>query len=68
MTTYLATGAVSAPRADEVKTLAYCSPPCRRETEDQSLSQGFVLTFRDDNSYEFDETCANCGVLIPASS
>jgi hypothetical protein len=23
--------------------------------------------FRNDDSYEFDEICANCGVLIPAS-
>ena len=46
------------------RTLAYCSDICRAK----SLGFTFDLfDLRDDDSYEFDETCANCGSLIKAS-
>lgn len=64
MTTYLSTqknwGA-------EDWTQPYCSEFCRDLRD--GASHAFLSTqFRDDDAYEFDETCATCGKLIPASA
>jgi hypothetical protein len=64
MTTYLATTTATKDGwAFENITLAYCSRICR---EVGAESGGWNGTGRDDDSYEFDEVCANCGVVIPA--
>ena len=47
------------------ETLPFCSPDCTNAYEIMSHVD-FDEVWSDD-SYEFDETCANCGVLIPAS-
>lgn len=69
MTTYLATETFDdsyrgRPRhwveAQEI-TNAFCSTDCR--THYLGNDTGVE---RDDPSYEFDETCANCGSLVPA--
>ena len=59
VTTYLA----NETRGDltgESYTLVFCSAECRRDDQRKKLG----AKFRDDDSYEFDETCANCGVEI----
>jgi hypothetical protein len=53
---YLAT----AKQEREVVAIPYCSLLC-------SSQHGFTMNVRDDDSYEFDEVCANCGVLVPAA-
>ena len=68
MTTYLTTGIEY--RGSEV-VLPYCSPSCRLgctviEVERRSVSRN--PRHLDLESYEFDEVCALCGVVIPASS
>ena len=59
MTTYLAT--IHPGTEDEV-TRAYCSPRCRWADWPWPGSVS-----REDDHYEFDETCAYCGVLVVAS-
>lgn len=63
MTTYLATHrAITSP---------FCSERCRDEFVGDVTDQAFsdwTDTYRTDDRYEFDETCANCGALIPASA
>lgn len=56
MTTYLATEETNA------MTLAFCSRFCR-STRLGPLSPTWIK--RNDDSYEFDEVCANCGAIIP---
>ena len=63
MTTYLATKWTADPDdASEEFTESYCSDSCR--FVDQTWLERI---YRDDDSYEFDETCANCGKLVPAA-
>lgn len=68
MTTYLATTSVSA----ELITRPYCCEICRsrgaREGRGPHWRDSASCVIRDDSAYEFDETCANCGALIPASA
>lgn len=60
MTTYLATVNDGFPRRSG-DTQAYCSAACRIA----ALHEGSLpTTFRDDDSYEFDEACARCGVTV----
>ena len=61
MTTYLETYEAAGPPAQDI-THAYCSTLCRA-----THIGPVVRNRREDDRYEFDETCANCGVLIPAS-
>ena len=68
MTTYLATGTDRYASAVTECTAAYCSPKCRSFDQRGGTARGFKpLVLQDDDSYEFDEVCANCGVLIKAS-
>lgn len=66
MTTYLATHTRNAdnPGAAEKCTRAFCSDQHRKSY----MWNPREFELRDDPSYEFDETCANCGKLIPASA
>ena len=62
MTTYLA---ILSRRSyfGQSETRPYCSSDCRRYD-----SVGWTIEdWRDDDSYEFDEVCGNCGVVVPAS-
>ena len=64
MTTYLATNHRG--KRNEV-TYAYCSKMCRyRHTSGSPRIPRKNMEWRDDTSYEFNETCLNCGALIPA--
>jgi len=70
MTTYLATAELENYNEgrwhDEEISFAFCAPSCRAY---HFTARAEVRnTWRDDDSYEFDETCANCGSLIPAST
>ena len=58
MTTYLGTAAIRG----ELITDAFCSKNCR------GMAEPWEWITRDNDSYEFDETCATCGTLIPAST
>ncbi len=62
MTTFLATSA-GHPKHDDEYTLPYCSHGClfANEAGDECIESVWY------NGYEFDETCANCGKLIPAA-
>jgi hypothetical protein len=66
MSVYLATNARNSGLWDEgeLETTTYCSAKCR--TYDGKSLTWCLLRY--DNSYEFDEVCNNCGVLIPASA
>ena len=46
------------------KSFAFCRPQCRSSYFTRAMRK--FTTYRNDDRYEFDETCANCGVLIPA--
>ena len=64
MTTYLSTNHRG--KRNEV-TYAYCSKMCRyRHTSGSPRIPRKNMEWRDDTSYEFNETCLNCGALIPA--
>lgn len=68
-TTYLATGGGCGRSDDDPLTVPYCSPICRAEAEGAEVDgKPYVLEFRDDSRYEFEETCAACGAVIPASA
>jgi len=62
MTTYLAT---LRPGGESEKTFAFCLKPCRAWYFNANEKK--FTTRRDDDSYEFDEVCQNCGSLIKAS-
>jgi hypothetical protein len=79
MTTYLAFDEEGMPDGETLTVRTYCSDKCREDhadepTEPCSLGHdgccGHIFTdwTRDDGSYEFDEECANCGKLVPASA
>lgn len=67
MTAYLATFT----EHGDLITRPYCSLICRidgaRAGRGPNWWDNASYVGRDDDHYEFDETCANCGVLIPAS-
>ncbi len=50
----------------EERAMPYCSATCAHNHGEHILKpwRGTVSEYFD---YEFDETCTNCGVLIPAS-
>jgi hypothetical protein len=62
MVTYLATTT----EQDEDTALAFCSANCCVEGLGPNWEE--LINVQRDDSYEFDEVCANCGVLIPASA
>ncbi len=68
MTTYLLryedTGAISEPL--ETIVVPFCSPRHRDEYADMDGLEGIPLFGRDDDHYEFDETCGWCKELILA--
>ncbi len=52
---------------DSKVAVPFCSPRCRDE---EMFAAGCFFSHiqRDDDSYEFDEVCANCGALVSASN
>lgn len=68
MTTFLATKERGEGPFSEY-TYAFCSDQCRVDhTYAEYYRTGTRNTSqRDDDSYEFDEVCANCGALVSAS-
>jgi ferredoxin len=75
MTTYLATLNIAelhdpATATDDFRTDAFCSTKCRLEFFFISASfakRHCTQKFREDDFYEFDETCSRCGDPVPAS-
>lgn len=65
MTMYLAT--VEASHPVRAATFPFCSDDCRARywTWDEQIALGRI-ELRDDDHYEFDEYCANCGEVIEA--
>jgi len=68
MTTFLSIGVGedAFSRVEEVLVLPYCGEDCRDIREGMFVDTG-LASYRDDDRYEFDETCAKCGAFIPAS-
>lgn len=67
MTTYLLTGPVYETE-DAYFSAPFCSPLCVAEYRlDGSRHNSESDELRADDNYEFDESCTNCGALIPAS-
>ena len=66
MTTYLTTKRLRDSRKFDAEkvTFPYCSKKCRHADRGNNAAS---LNYRDDDFYEFDEVCANCGSLIKAS-
>ena len=62
MTTYLAQNYSVGDNGADDSTFPYCSLEC--------LTSQFRIEsdWWDDDSYEFDEVCANCGALVAAST
>ena len=67
MTTHLAIWTTSVTRNREEVTMAFCTKMCRhRWLSGSPRIPANRFDKMDLDSYEFDETCANCGKLVPA--
>lgn len=53
---------------DETFSLPFCSRECALLAFEDGETRPAGLSLRDDDHYEFDETCSNCGRMIPASA